>query len=120
MRCFVGLLSAEQVLSSSVPFEDVPCPEWGGEVRIQGFTAAQRAEFNDFYYNEKGKLKDEYTPDSFWVHHVIWHAVDESGSRLFSIEQAGELVNKADGPLSRLYAAVRRVDGQDLNELAKN
>ena len=52
------LLTREAILAAQdVKTQDVEVPEWGGDVRIRSFTAAQRDDFMAAVIKEDGKIE---------------------------------------------------------------
>lgn len=51
-----GLLTREQILKAQDrTYKDVSCPEWGGKVRIQSLSGAERDQFEESILGQKSK-----------------------------------------------------------------
>ena len=96
-------------------WEDVPVPEWGGDVRLMALSAADRG------YIEAGSVvANGQTPqlkvESLKVYReklVGMAMVDENFDRLYTNKEitAGELGKKDGGVIERLAAKVQELSG---------
>lgn len=96
-------------------WEDVPVPEWGGEVRLMALSAADRG------YIEAGSvvangMNPQMRVDSLKVYReklVGMAMVDENFERLYSNKEisAGELGKKDGAVIERLAAKVQELSG---------
>lgn len=106
------LLTAEQILAAEdILHEDVPCPEWGGDVRVVTLSGEELDEFrsqykvaNDAHYN-KG-FCEELTNKYIFLAHVCR---DESGQRVFS--DPASLEKKSGAVVDRLFRVALRLNG---------
>lgn len=116
----MALLSAEQIRAAQdFRYEDVPCPEWGGDVRIKSMTIRERNEL-DSERSMLQKLGQEVGAEV-----LVWYcAVDESGQRLFTDRADLEvLASKNSAPITRLFRVALRLNALSQaaqEELEKN
>lgn len=112
----MALLGKQQINAAvDRKWEDVPVPEWGGEVRLMGLSAADRG------YIEAGTVvANGQTPqlkvDSLKVYReklVGLSMVDENFERLYTNKDiaAGELGKKDGAVIERLAAKVQELSG---------
>lgn len=91
----------------------VAVPEWGGSVRVQGLTGAQRARINATTVAAKGQsveLRVDALTD-LQLRMVGMALVDENGVRLFSDADVKDLGRKNAGVIERLYNIVAEMSG---------
>ncbi len=103
-------------------FEIVPVPEWGGSVRVQSLTGAERDDFEADSVKRKGK-RVETNMANFRARLVARTVVDDNGERLFDDEDAAWLGEKSAAAISRVYDTAARLSGitdKDAEELTKN
>lgn len=99
--------------------EEVPVPEWGGEVLVKGLSASQRlvlagklAEFKDVDWNNNPDPQSLLKMLEVQAEVVCCTVVDEQGQCLFSVEQdAGWLKDKSNAALERVFTAALRLSG---------
>lgn len=116
-------LSADDILSADdLGAEDVEVPEWGGAVRVQGLTGAERDKFEAaFAVAGKGSARGYEMVRARLAAACI---VDAEGNRLFrgdaTIRRLGE---KSAAALDRVFEVACRLSGlseDDTAELAGN
>lgn len=91
----MAILTKTAILSADdFEYADVPCPEWGGDVRVRGLTAADQAFI--------AKLTNQDKKEVLTLTVFIRGVVDESGERIFS-------ASDMDSLKTRSYAVVERV-----------
>lgn len=117
------LLTRDSILKvQDLETEDVEVPEWGGTVRVQGLTGAQRDEFESGVVSLKGK-RQELNMQNIRAKLVVLSVVDENGERVFTDDDAGLLGMKSAVALQRVFDVAQRLSGiteDDVEELAKN
>lgn len=94
-------------------WEDVPVPEWGGEVRIMELSSADRG------YIEAGTVVAQGSTASVRVESlktyrerlVAFGLVDENFERLYTNKQIEELGKKSGKVIERLAAKVQELSG---------
>jgi len=107
----MALLSRDAILAADDrEYEVVPCPEWGGEVRLRSLTGAERDAYEQSLVQTRGKSR-EMNLRNARAKLVALCAVDESGKRLFTDADVNALGKKNAKPLDRLFDAARRLSG---------
>jgi len=107
----MALLSRDAILAADDhEYEVVPCPEWGGEVRLRSLTGAERDAYEQSLVQTRGKSR-EMNLRNARAKLVALCAVDENGNRLFSDQDVAALGRKNAKPLDRLFDAARRLAG---------
>lgn len=81
----------------------VPCPEWGGDVRVRGLTAAEQS-------NIARKVNEKKTSDIAVVV-ALMGCVDENGNRLFDSSDKDALLQKPYAVLDRLAKKILELSG---------
>lgn len=91
----MGFLGKNAILSADdFQYDVVSCPEWGGDVRVRGLTAADQSFISKLSNSDK---KEVLTLNVF-----IRGVVDENGERIFTTDDFNELKKKP-------YAVIERV-----------
>lgn len=95
--------------------EEVPVPEWGGEVLVRTLTGSERDQF------EAAHLK---APDrDVRARLAAATLCDEEGKPLFTPDDVAALGRKSAAALDRVFSVGMRINGigkADVEELAKN
>ena len=102
--------------------KDVPCPEWGGKVRVQSLTGTERDQWEMACQEQKGKEK-VFSTDKLREKLLSFCLVDSEGKKLFSEGDIALLAEKNAAALTRLFDVARKLNGigiQDVEELTKN
>ena len=119
----VNLLTREQILEAQdIQTEIVEAPEWGGSVKVQGFTGTERDAFEDEVVETKGK-KISVNMRNIRAKLVAKSLVNGNGQRIFNDADIAALGKKSAAPLDRIFAVAQRLSGissKDIEELAKN
>jgi hypothetical protein len=119
----VALLSADQILAAEDrTYEDVPVPEWGGEVRLRSLSGAERDEYEQGLVRQVGN-KQVTDARNARAKLVALCAVNEDGSLLFTKAQVIKLGSKNAAALQRLFDVACRMNGfteDDVRELEGN
>lgn len=90
----MAILSKAEILSAEdLPRRVVEVPEWGGAVILQGMTALEYVQFAETLEVEDPK---------FWIKILPWSLVDESGEKLFSLDDIEALGGKNPEVILRL------------------
>ena len=109
-------LSKASVLSAEdFKYALVPCPEWGGDMRVRGLTAAEQALISK-------KVNAKQT-DDLAIILVIMGCVDDNGERLFENSDKDALKTKAYAVLDRLSKKILELSGNgtdSIEETEKN
>lgn len=107
----MALLSRDAILAADDhEYEVVPCPEWGGEVRLRSLTGAERDAYEQSLVQTRGKSR-EMNLRNARAKLVALCAVDEDGKRLFTDADVNALGKKNAKPLDRLFDVARRLSG---------
>ncbi|MEE1835761.1 hypothetical protein [Streptomyces sp. SP17KL33] len=119
-------LTADEILGADdLKSEDVPVPEWGGTVRVQGMTGAARDKFEDSMMNDKldGVARNKAL-DNYRARLAVLCMVDAEGKRLFrSDAETRRLGQKSAEALNRVVEVASRLSGltsDDVEELTGN
>jgi hypothetical protein len=116
-------LSREQILNAEdIKTELVPCPEWGGDVRIRVLTLTElqqwrRSNLSRVTYRDKdGKPMNDYVADpdkvlTSDVRLICISAIDDAGKPLFTPEDVDRLMKKSAAPLARLAMRTIEISG---------
>lgn len=111
------LLTRADVLGADdLKRERVAVPEWGGDLFIRTLTGAERDEFDLLGWRavEEAKARGEdpkfVTSRNVMARLVAFAACDETGKRLFSVEDVEALGAKSGAALERVYKAADRLN----------
>lgn len=114
-------LTRDDIFKAHRPTEtiDVPVDEWvqGGVVRVRGLKAWERDQVDQVIV--KG------TRDGGKVHNlrstvVVYGAINEDGTPLFTPEDIELLGEQSVAPVDRLYDAIQKLSSMDVEEMRKN
>lgn len=118
------LLGREQILAADdLPVEDVPVPEWGGEVRLRGLTGAELDEYQASLVVQTSNGQQKTNLRNATAKLVSRCAVNEDGSPLFEPKDLLKLSSKSAVALQRLANVAQRLNGltdDDLKELTED
>lgn len=112
------MLTADAILTvNDTVIETVPVPEWGGEVRVRGLTAAERDKYDrEIIKVDKRGNTSLGRLDNLRALLVVRCLVDEQGERLFADRSARELGEKSSLVVGRLYDVAARLSGMRVEE----
>lgn len=113
----MAFLSKSAILSADDQrFDIVPCPEWGGDVRVRGLTAYEQSYITKLVADGK---RDEVT-----LKIVQFCCVDENGERLFSADDMAVLKTKSYTVIERIGKKIYQLTGfgdqGEIEEAKKN
>ncbi|KVG31453.1 hypothetical protein WJ30_14925 [Burkholderia diffusa] len=96
----------------------VDVPEWGGAVIIRSMTGAQRDAYETSLMTKD--MSGRYTIDTenMRAKLVIFTAVDETGTPLFTPDDLSALVGKNAAVIERLFVAAQRINGLSKDAVA--
>lgn len=119
----MALLTKNEILTADdLHVEDIPVPEWGGEVRIKSLTGAERDQYEaESVKTNKGKR--EVNMANMRARLIAMCAVDEAGQLLFTRADVMKLGQKSAIALERVFDAAAKLNGmsdEDVDELAGN
>lgn len=103
------LLNRDAILNADdFEYEDVPCPEWGGTVRVKALTGEERDAFEQVLTDNRiNKKPTKHVRARLLISAII----DEKGKPLFKLGDLELLSKKSAKPLDRLFDAVSRLSG---------
>lgn len=113
----MALLNRSAILSvDDFKYATVPCPEWGGEIRVRGLTAAEQATI-------ARKVNDKKT-DDIAVVVAIMGIVDGDGNRVFEVSDKDALKGRSYAVLDRIAKKILELSGsgdaEGIEEARKN
>lgn len=119
----MALLSKEQIWSAQdIQYEDVPVPEWGGEVRVRGLSGRERDKFEaDSLRQKKGQR--EVNLENIRARLIVACVVDANFQPLFDRADVMRLGEKSAKALERVFEKAQELSGMsegDLEEMAGN
>lgn len=119
----MAILTRDAILQAQdLPSEQVPVPEWGGEVLVRGLTGAERDAFEQSIAEQKGGSV-KMNLQNVRAKLVALTVVNEEGERIFSDKDAGLLGKKSAAALNRVFEVAQKLSGltpEDVDELTKN
>jgi len=114
------LLNKAAILGAEdLKHEDVPVPAWGGTVRVRVMTGAERDEFRGAIATDEGNIP----MGKFSAALLAATCIDETGARLFDVEDMDMLQEKSAAALDVLAAVAMRINGLGggaVSDAAKN
>lgn len=115
----MGLLSREQIFDTNdLTTEDVPVPEWGGELRIRMLTGAERDEYETSMVRMGKDGKQETNLQNVRARLVAKCAVNEDGTKMFQTKaEVGQLGLKSAAALDRVYTACMKLNGMSARDV---
>jgi len=81
----------------------VSCPEWGGDIRVRGLTAAEQARV--------ARMVNEGKTDDIAVVVTIMGCVDEDGERIFDSSDKEQLKARSYAVLDRIGKKILELTG---------
>lgn len=114
-------LTAEQILGADdMVYGTVPAPEWGGTLRVRGFTALERGEWEASFTPDKTGKPNPARVANMRQSAVAKCAVNGAGERLFTTpEQVQKLGAKSAAPISRAFDRIMDLSGLSKEEREK-
>jgi hypothetical protein len=113
----MGLLNRDQILEAEDrEFVEVPCPEWGGDVRLRSITGTQRDRYEQSLMSSNGADRKMNLTNAR-VKLIVLCAVDETGRPLFTSEDVQALGRKNAAPIDRLFDACRKLSGMSAEDV---
>lgn len=100
----MAFLSRNSVLAAEdFEYAIVPCPEWGGDMRVRGLTAAENSLI--------ARKSQEKKTDDLSVVICIMGCVDENGERFFNNNDKEELKKRSYAVIERLSTKILELSG---------
>lgn len=119
----MALLGRTEILEAEDrEYDVIPCPEWGGDVRISSISGRQRDEYEQSMVEQKGSDR-KLNMRNARAKLIILCAVDEQGQKLFTAEDIRRLGAKNAKPLDRLFDACQVLAGlseDDIKDMTEN
>lgn len=119
----MALLSRETILGADdTRYDEVSCPEWGGNVRLRSISGTQRDAYESSIVQTNGSDRKVNLRNAR-TKLIVLCAVDEEGRLLFSAEDVNALGRKSAAPLDRLFDACQKLAGmskEDVDKLTEN
>jgi hypothetical protein len=119
----MGFLTRDAIAEADdVEYDTVPCPEWGGDVRLKSIRGTQRDAYEQSLIVEKSGSRSMNLRNAR-AKLIILCAVDEAGRQLFGPDDLAMLGRKNAKPLDRLFDKCRELAGlsdNDVEELTKD
>ena len=119
-------LSRDDILKADdLPTEEVPVPEWGGEVLVRGLDGQGRDEFEASTMVLRGPPgKQQAVPDTANIRAklVARCIIGDDGAPQFTQQDVAELGKKSAAALDRVFEVASRLSGlsdQDIEDLGK-
>lgn len=120
------LLNAEQIFAADdLTHEDVPVPEWGGDVRVSKMSGADRDELEHWSLTQGKCDADGHVKDQRGFRAIALAVAcrDEAGERLFAVADLERLSKKNADVIDRLWdvcARLNKLGGKAAEETEKN
>lgn len=108
----MALLGKNEILNiDDSQWEEIPVPEWGGDVRIRGLSGDEVDKYEASLMRLR-KGKPDLAIQSATARLVAWCLVDENNSRLFVNEdEVKELGKKSGKALQRCFDKAAELSG---------
>jgi hypothetical protein len=115
----MAILSREGIFEADdVEYAVVPCPEWGGDVRLKSIRGNQRDAYEASVLEQNGSDR-KINMRNARAKLIVLCAVDEDGRALFGPDDVSALGRKNARPLDRLFDAARTLIGMGEKDVAK-
>lgn len=113
----MAILGKNAILSADdFEYAIVPCPEWGGDVRVRGLSAADQAYI--------AKLSNQDKKEVLALNVFIRGVVDENGERIFTNADMDELKKRSFAVIERVVKKISELtskgDADTIDDLKKN
>lgn len=119
----MGTLNRDAILNAEdTEYDVVPCPEWGGDVRLKSISGRQRDAFEESVVTTNGTDRKVNLRNAR-ARLISITAVDDDGRLLFSTDDITALGRKNAKPLDRLFDHARKLIGmgqKDVETLTEN
>lgn len=115
----MGLLSRDAILAAEDrAYEQVDCPEWGGQVRLRSITGGQRDAYEASLVQQRGNSRQTNLRNAR-AKLIVLCAVDADGRPMFTEDDVNALSRKNAKPIDRLFDACRRLCGLSEDDVDK-
>lgn len=96
----------------------VDVSEWGGAVIIRSMTGAQRDAYETSLMTKDASGRYTIDTENMRAKLVIFTAVDETGTPLFTLDDLPALASKSAAVIERLFVAAQRINGLSKDAVA--
>lgn len=96
----------------------VDVPEWGGAVIIRSMTGGQRDAYETSLMTKDSSGRYSVDTENMRAKLVIFTAVDETGTPLFTPDDLPALASKSAAVIERLFVAAQRINGLSKDAVA--
>ncbi|KVK77969.1 hypothetical protein [Burkholderia sp. MSMB1498] len=96
----------------------VDVPEWGGAVIIRSMTGAQRDAYETSLMTKDASGRYTIDTENMRAKLVIFTAVDETGTPLFTPDDLPAFAGKNAAVIERLFVAAQRINGLSKDAVA--
>ncbi len=118
------ILNRQQIIDADdFKHEDVPVPEWGGDVRVATISANERDAFEKSITVERENGKVETLRETIRARLCAATIVDEDDNKLFTQDDIDVLGAKSAKAVDRVFEVAKRLNGigeADVKELEGN
>lgn len=112
-------LTKDQILEAiDLKNEPVDVPEWGGSVLVRNMTGADRDAFESAMVSIDADGTRKPDMSNLRAKLVAMTVVDDSGNRLFTLDDVARLALKSAAALERVFSAAQRLNGLGEKEQA--
>ena len=113
----MAILTKSAILSAEdFEYALVPCPEWGGDVRVRGLSAADQAFI--------AKLSNQDKKEALTINVFIRGVVDDNGERVFNSTDIEDLKKRSYAVVERVAKKIIELtspgDAESVDTLRKN
>jgi hypothetical protein len=119
----MALLGRNQILDAKdLKTEDIPVPEWGGEVRIRMLTGEERDQFEASMVELKKDGTTKANRENVRARLLVLCIVNEQGEQMFNRADIKLLGRKSAKALERVINAANELNGiseKDIEDLAE-
>ncbi len=119
----MAILGRNQILDADdLKTEEVPVPEWGGEVLIRSLTGEQRDEYESSMFEMKKDGTPRQNLANVRARLVMLCIVNEQGEQMFNKADIKLLGRKSAAALERVASAAQKLNAisdEDIEELAE-
>lgn len=102
--------------------EQVPVPEWGGEVLVRSLSGKERDHFESSIVQQRGN-RQVVNMKNARARLVVLSVVDANGDRMFGDADIAWLTEKSAAALQRVFNVAQRLSGitdEDLEEMKED
>ena len=122
----MALNKNEILQANDLQHEALEIPEWGGEILVRGFTAAERDEYEQSLIDARrvgNETQIKMVSENAKARAAVKCIVNDEGERIFTDADADVLGQKSAKALNRIMEKIQNLSGmseKDMKELAGN